>query len=62
LKTKLKEVRESKQLTQDELAKALGVSRQTINSIETSKYVASLPLAIKIAKYFKTTVEAIFYL
>ena len=62
MKTKLKEVRESKQLTQDELAKALGVSRQTINSIETSKYVASLPLAIKIAKYFKTTVEAIFYL
>jgi putative transcriptional regulator len=62
LKTKLKEVRESKQLTQDELAKALGVSRQTINSIETSKYVASLPLAIKIAKYFKTTVEEIFHL
>ena len=62
MKTKLKEVRESKQLTQDELAKALGVSRQTINSIETSKYVASLPLAIKIAKYFKTTVEEIFHL
>jgi len=60
LKTKLKEVRESKQLTQDELAKALGVSRQTINSIETNKYIASLPLAIKIARYFKTSVETIF--
>lgn len=61
MKTKLKELREAKQLTQDELAKVMGVSRQTINSIETNKYIASLPLAIKLANYFKTSVEDIFH-
>jgi putative transcriptional regulator len=62
LKTNLRQIRESRNLTQDELAKELGVSRQTINSIETSKYIASLPLAIKIATYFNLSVEDIFYL
>lgn len=61
LKTKLKELREARQLTQDALAKVMGVSRQTINSIETNKYIASLPLAIKLANYFKTRVEDIFH-
>ena len=60
MKTLLKQKREEVRLTQDELAQALGVSRQTINSIETGRYVASLPLALSIAKFFKTTVESIF--
>lgn len=62
MKTLLKQKREEARMTQDELAQALSVSRQTINSIETGRYVASLPLAMTIAKYFKTTVEAIFIL
>ena len=44
-----------------QLAEALGVSRQTINSIETGKYDPSLPLAIAIARHFATTVEEIFH-
>ena len=62
MKNKLKEKREEKGLTQDELAQALGVSRQTINSIETGRYIASLQLALLIAAYFKTSVENIFKL
>ena len=49
-------------MTQEDLAKAVGVTRQTIISIEQGKYIASLPLAIKIAKVFKTPVEEIFVL
>jgi putative transcriptional regulator len=48
--------------TQDNLAEALGVSRQTINSIERSRYIPSLPLALKIAAYFGEPVESIFTL
>lgn len=62
MKNNLKEKREEKGLTQDELAQALGVSRQTINSIETGRYIASLQLALLIAAYFKTSVENIFKL
>jgi putative transcriptional regulator len=47
-------------LSQGDLGKALGVSRQTINAIETGRYLPSLPLAISIAQYFDTTVEEIF--
>jgi putative transcriptional regulator len=47
-------------LSQAELAEALGVSRQTINAIETGKYLPSLPLAIGLARYFDTTVELLF--
>jgi putative transcriptional regulator len=47
-------------LSQGELARELGVSRQTINSIETGKYVPSLPLAIALARFFDTTVEEMF--
>ena len=47
-------------LSQGDLGKALGVSRQTINAIETGRYLPSLPLAIAIARYFDTTVEEIF--
>ncbi len=47
-------------LSQAELAQALGVSRQTINSIETGKYIPSLPLALALARAFDSTVEEIF--
>ncbi|KAB1144654.1 helix-turn-helix transcriptional regulator [Micromonospora sp. DT178] len=48
-------------LSQRELAQALGVSRQTINSIENGRYDPSLPLAIAIARHFHRTVEEIFH-
>ena len=49
-------------ITQQELAEAVGVSRQTINSIESGKYVPSTVLALKIAKYFQKSTDAIFML
>lgn len=48
-------------LSQAELGQAMGVSRQTINSIETGRYLPSLPLAMALAAYFDTTVEEIFH-
>ncbi len=62
MKNYLKEKREAKGLTQDELAHALHVSRQTIISIEKGRYIASLPLALLIAAYFQLPVESIFQL
>ena len=53
-------LRAVKGLTQEDLAQALGVSRQTINAIETGKYNPSLDLAFKMAAYFETTIEEIF--
>ena len=53
-------LRAVKELTQEDLAKALGVSRQTINAIEKGKYNPSLNLAFKMAAYFETTIEDIF--
>jgi putative transcriptional regulator len=47
-------------LSQAQLAEAMGVSRQTINSIETGRYIPSLPLALALARYFETTVEEVF--
>jgi putative transcriptional regulator len=52
--------RGARQLSQAELATALGVSRQTINAIETGRYLPSLPLAIALARYFETSVEEMF--
>ena len=49
-------------MTQEELAKKIGVSRQTINAMESNKYVPSTVLALKIAKLFKKPVEEIFSL
>jgi len=49
-----------KRITQEELASSLGVTRQTIHAIENDKYNPSLELAFKLAKYFDTTIEAIF--
>jgi putative transcriptional regulator len=56
----VRERRADRGLSQGDLGKALGVSRQTINAIETGRYLPSLPLAIAIARYFDTTVEEIF--
>ncbi len=60
LKTKIKELRREKKLSQEELALAVGTTRQTITSIETGKYTASLPLAYKIAHYFGLYIEEVF--
>jgi putative transcriptional regulator len=56
----VRERRAQRGLSQGDLGKALGVSRQTINAIETGRYLPSLPLAIAIAQYFGTTVEEMF--
>jgi putative transcriptional regulator len=56
----IRERRTERGLSQAVLATAVGVSRQTINSIETGKYVPSLPLALALARYFGSTVEEMF--
>ncbi|MBS1572275.1 MAG: helix-turn-helix transcriptional regulator [Bacteroidetes bacterium] len=58
----LKVLRAIKKITQEELAKEIGVSRQTINALETGKYIPSTVLALKIAKFFDTKIEAVFQL
>jgi putative transcriptional regulator len=60
MKNKLRELRAAKEWSQSDLADKLGVSRQTINAIETEKYDPSLPLAFKLARLFKKPVEEIF--
>ena len=60
MKNKLRELRAAKEWSQSDLADKLGVSRQTINAIETEKYDPSLPLAFKVAKLFKKSIEEIF--
>ncbi len=60
MKTKIKELRSARKLSQEELADAVGTTRQTITSIETGKYIASLPLAYKIARYFGLSIEEVF--
>ncbi len=60
MKNQLRELRAAKEWSQGDLADKLGVSRQTINAIETEKYDPSLPLAFKIARLFKQPVEKIF--
>tara|TARA_B110000305_G_C19236471_1_gene537760 strand:+ start:573 stop:773 length:201 start_codon:yes stop_codon:yes gene_type:complete len=60
LKNNLKMLRQEKSISQDELASMLGVSRQTVNSIETGKFDPSLKLVIKITRFFKTELESIF--
>jgi putative transcriptional regulator len=56
----VKEFRKEFKVTQDDLAKAVGVTRQTIISLENGKYNASLQLAHKLAKYFGVTIEELF--
>ncbi len=60
MKTKISELRKLRKLSQEELAVAVGVTRQTITSIEVGKYTASLVLAYKIAKYFDLSIEEVF--
>ena len=60
MKTMIPELRKKNKLSQEELAFAVGVTRQTITSIEIGKYTASLMLAYKIAKYFGKTIEEVF--
>ena len=60
IKTKIRELRKARKLSQEELAEAVGTTRQTITSIEVGKYIASLPLAYKIARYFGLTIEEVF--
>jgi putative transcriptional regulator len=60
MKNLVRELRIEKGLAQGELAEAMGVSRQTINSIENERYTPSLPLALALARYFGVTVEEMF--
>ncbi|AMM54642.1 helix-turn-helix transcriptional regulator [Pyrococcus kukulkanii] len=60
MKNRLREFREAYGLTQEELARALGVTRQTIIAIEKGKYDPSLKLAFKIARFFGVKIEDIF--
>lgn len=60
MKNKIKVFRADKNWSQQELADAVGVSRQTINAIEQGKYAPSLPLALALAKTFQTSVEQLF--
>ena len=62
MKTRIRELRRERKLSQEELADAVGTTRQTITSIETGKYVASLPLAYRIARYFGMKIEDVFCL
>ncbi len=60
METRIKELRKERKLSQEELADAVGTTRQTITSIETGKYIASLPLAYRIARYFGLKIEDVF--
>jgi putative transcriptional regulator len=62
VKNRVRELRVAGDLSQEGLGSVLGVSRQTINSIENGRYLPSLPLAIAIARFFDTTVEQVFEL
>ena len=56
----VRELRAARSLSQGQLAEAVGVSRQTINAIETGRYLPSLPLAFALARFFSSTVEEVF--
>jgi|TARA_A200000113_G_scaffold100848_1_gene90356 putative transcriptional regulator len=60
MKNNLKNLRKSRAISQNDLADALFVSRQTVNSIENGKFDPSLTLAIKLTKYFEVALEEIF--
>ena len=62
MQNNLKKLREEINLSQDAFGSKLDVSRQTINSIENGKFDPSLPLAMKIAKFFNSKIEDIFFL
>ena len=60
MKNQVRELRTDRGLSQGQLATAMNVSRQSINSIEKERYTPSLPLALALAKFFETPVEAMF--
>ena len=60
MKNKVEEIRKAKGIKQEDFAKAMGVSRQTISSLETGRYNPSINLAYKIAKYFGMIIEDVF--
>lgn len=60
MRTRIPELRRDRKITQAELALAVGVTRQTITSIEVGKYTASLVLAYRISRYFGLTIEDVF--
>lgn len=60
MKNRVRDLRTGRGWSQGELASRLGVSRQTVNAIETGRYDPSLPLAFRIARLFETRIEAIF--
>ena len=60
MRNRIEEIRKAKGIRQDDFAKALGVSRQTISSLETGRYNPSINLAYKIAKYFGMIIEEVF--
>lgn len=62
MRTRIRELRKLYKLSQEELADAVGTTRQTITSIETGKYIASLPLAYRIAREFGLRIEDVFML
>lgn len=61
MKNDVRELRAEKGLSQGRLAQEMGVSRQTINAIETGRYTPSLPLAISLARFFALPVEDVFH-
>lgn len=61
MKNEIRRLREEQGLSQAALAAALGVSRQTVNSLESGRYDPSLPLAFAIARHFHLTIEEIFH-
>ena len=60
MKNKIEIIRKERGIRQEEFAKAMGVSRQTISSLENGRYNPSILLAYKIAKYFKMSIEEVF--
>jgi putative transcriptional regulator len=60
MKNSIKQLRAERNWSQDDLAEQLGVSRQSVNAIETGKFDPSLPLAFKLAKLFSLSIEGIF--
>ena len=60
MKNRIEEIRKAQNIRQEDFAKALGVSRQTISSLETGRYNPSIYLAHKIAKFFNLTIEDVF--
>ena len=60
MKNRIEQIRKERGIRQEELAKSMGVSRQTISSLETGKYNPSIALAYKISRYFGMTIEEVF--